>query len=141
MYITSAMIGIGILALGFSVMVQSHILRNPANKRPFLGRKLRQLSLLFFVTGGVLFAIGANIPQLFNPYIPIGVMLIMLGVNHQVQGLTLIIPKANLSDLGKQIRPLALSCIIGGVIAVSVAVGRIIHSAGLANIVLQFLLN
>lgn len=132
MDITSAMIGIGIMALGFSVMVKSRVLREPANRWPLLGRKLRKVSIVFFSAGGVLFAMGANNPQLFSQYtyIPVGVMLIVLGIIHQIQGMELILPKAELPEFGRKIWPLALVCVIGGVILVVVAVGRILCSAG-----------
>ena len=74
----SASVGLAILVLGISFMVQSRVLLDPPDRLPLLGRRLQLLLFVFFPTGIALLIFGLVVPDFFNSYVSVGVTLDLL---------------------------------------------------------------
>lgn len=116
--VLAASIGLAAAALGLSLMIQSRILLDPPDRLPLLGRQLRLLAIPAVPIGIILVVMGIICPAHINSFISVGVVLIILAITLLIQSQVLSVPDASLKQLGRNTRIWAYVCAVAGFLAV-----------------------
>ena len=120
-------IGIAMAALGLNLIIQSRLLLDNDEKLMILSKQLKKLSFFIAIPIGVALSVfGILMPNFIEPFVSIGVTLIILAITMLIQSQALENMGDKKASVGRKIRVWSYICTGIGFITVIILLVRTI---------------